>query len=58
MPYRKPQPAPKCCICQNPLYGRSELPSDLLAMCFLCLSDYPDYKGLVFQRVEARRAVA
>ena len=36
---RKPKPAPKCCVCQNPLYGRSELLTDLDALCFVCLSE-------------------
>jgi hypothetical protein len=58
MPYRKPKPAPKCCICQSSLYGRSELPTDLLAICFLCLSDCPDWNGAVLNRAGTSRVAA
>ena len=62
MPYakHKPKPVPKCCQCGSTLYSRSELPAeDLLdAICFLCLSNWPDYTGPVFRRAGTSRVVA
>lgn len=54
----KLRPAPKCCLCRSPLYSRSELPTDLEALCFVCLSDWTDYKGVVLKRIADARVAA
>lgn len=56
MTYRKPKPAPKCCVCRNTLYSRGELPSSLEALCFACLSERPLWNGPVLKRIEPRAA--